>query len=86
MPKTQRRFINPPIPVDREELTDYSATLQLTLADLFQSAHDHTVLPTNPRATDGTPQDIKIVDDGTNVYLAVKTSRGWFKGPNFTAI
>jgi hypothetical protein len=67
-------------------LTDYSTTLQLTFDDLFQAAHDHLVLTGDPKATDGSVQTVSIVDDGTNVYMVVKTGRGWFKSAAFTAI
>jgi hypothetical protein len=86
MAKTQKRSINPPGPTDRELLTDYSSTLQLTFDDLHQAAHDHLVLTANPAVNDGAIQTISIVDDGTNVYLAVKTKRGWYKSAAFTAI
>jgi hypothetical protein len=86
MAKTQKRSINPPGPSDRELLTDYSSTIQLTLDDLHQSAHDHLVLPVNPAVNDGSIQTISIVDNGTSVYLIVKTKRGWFKSSAFTAL
>lgn len=87
MAKTQPRGgVNPPSPADRQTLTDYSSTIQLTFDDLYQAAHDHLVLKTDPKKTDGSIQTVSIVDDGTNVYLVVKTSRGWFKSPTFTAI
>lgn len=86
MAKSQRRSINPPGPDDRDLLTDYSSTLQLTFDELFQAAHDHKVLTTNPATNDGAVQTVSIVDNGTTVYLVVKTNRGWFKSPAFTAI
>ena len=86
MAKTQRRSINPPGNADRMLLTDYSTTLQLTFDDLFQAAHDHLVLSSDPKENDGSVQTVSVVDDGTNVYMVVKTGRGWFKSPNFTAI
>ena len=86
MAKTQKRSINPPGPTDREDLVDYSSTLQLTLDDLHQAAHDHLVLSSNPAVNDGATQTVSVVDDGTNVYLVVKTRRGWFKSTAFTAI
>jgi hypothetical protein len=86
MAKSQRRSINPPGPTDRELLTDYSATLQLTFDDLHQSAHDHLVLTTNPGVNDGAIQTLSIVDNGTNVYLIVKTKRGWFRTADLSAI
>jgi hypothetical protein len=86
MGKTQKRSINPPGPTDRELLTDYSSTIQLTFDDLHQAAHDHLVLVENPGARDGSVQTVSVVDDGASVYLVVKTNRGWFKSPVFTAI
>lgn len=86
MAKSQRSKINPPSEKEREMLIDYTGNIQQSFDQLFNFAHDHVVMTTNPKPTDGSIQDIKIVDDGTNVYLVVKTSRGWFKGPNFTAI
>lgn len=86
MPKSQRREIRPPTKEDRDLLTDYSAAIQYSFTDLFQAAHDHVIRATDPTDNDGFKQQIAIVDNGTNVYLVVKTSRGWFKSPNFTAI
>lgn len=87
MAKTQPRGgVNPPGPTDRELLTDYSSTIQLTFDDLYQAAHDHRVLKTDPADNDGSIETVSIVDNGTNVYLVVKTKRGWFKSPNFTAL
>jgi hypothetical protein len=86
MAKTQKRSINPPGSTDRENLTDYSATIQMTFDDLYQSAHDHLVLTKNPGTRDGSIQAVSIVDNGVSVYLVVKTNRGWFKSTAFTAI
>jgi hypothetical protein len=86
MAKTQKRSINPPGPTDRELLTDYSSTIQLTFDDLHQSAHDHLVLSAEPVAHDGAIQTLSIVDNGTSVYLVVKTKRGWFRSAAFTAL
>jgi hypothetical protein len=87
MAKTQPRGgINPPGPSDRQLLTDYSSVIQLTFDDLYQAAHDHSVLTKDPGPKDGSIQTVSIVDTGTSVYLVVKTKRGWFKSPTFTAI
>lgn len=87
MAKTQPRGgVKPPTDSDRENLIDYSSVIQLTFDDLYQAAHDHLVLTIDPKKTDGSIQTVSIVDNGTNVYLVVKTSRGWFKSPSFTAI
>lgn len=86
MARSQIRSINPPGPTDRELLTDYSATIQLTFDDLHQAAHDHVVLTSDPEVRDGAIQAVSIVDTGTSVYLVVKTKRGWFKSTAFTSI
>lgn len=86
MPKSQRREIRPPTQEDRDLLQDYSASIQYSFSDLYTAAHDHPVLSANPSASSGSVQQVSIVDDGTNVYLIVKTNRGWFKSTNFTAI
>jgi len=86
MAKSQQRQINPPGPTDRELLQDYTAALQFSFDELFQSAHDHKVITANPGTNDGSVQTVSIVDTGTSVYLVVKTNRGWFKSPAFTAI
>lgn len=86
MAKTQKRSINPPGPIDRESLTDYSSTIQLTFDDLYQAAHEHKVLHSDPNVNDGSIQALSVVDNGTNVYLVVKTARGWFRSAAFTAL
>lgn len=66
---------------------DFKASVvQQNFEELFELAHDHRVLGSLPSATSGESANIFIVDDGTNVYLAVKTSRGWFKTSALTAI
>jgi hypothetical protein len=60
--------------------------LQLNLQELFQYAHDHLLRNTFPTAKEGVPRDIVLVDDGTSVYVCIKTSRGWFKSAAFTAV
>jgi hypothetical protein len=86
MAKSQINKVNPPIPSDRPMLTDYSQNIQGNMVVLFQAAHDHLVLPTNPTPKEGSIQTISIVDTGKAVYLVAKTSRGWFKGPDFTSL
>jgi len=86
MAKSQRKPLNPPTQEDRPMLIDYTATIQYSLSDLFRAAHDHLILTSNPKSTDGSLQQVSIVDTGSSVYLVVKTNRGWFKSPAFTAI
>jgi hypothetical protein len=86
MSKTQQRPVSPPVEPDKQTLTDYTANIQVSFNDLFQSAHDHLVLKKVPPVNSGKPQTISIVDDGTNVYIVVRTLRGWFKSANFTTV
>lgn len=77
MPKTQQNPIG----------NDFSATVvQHNLEDLFEFAHDHVVRSTFPSANEGASRDVVIVDTGSVVHICVKTSRGWFKSPVFTAV
>jgi hypothetical protein len=74
----QKSQVTPPSPSDLQAgLTDYSATIQNNLADLFQSAHSHEVLSGVPIDTDSIAGTISLVDDGTNQYLYVKFASGW---------
>lgn len=77
MPKTQHN------PVGNDLLPN---VVQKNLEDLFEFAHDHVVRATLPAANEGSPRDIVIVDTGTDVYICVKTSRGWFKTVALAAI
>lgn len=86
MAKSQRKPLNPPTQEDRTQLLDYTATIQYSLGDLFQAAHEHVILSADPKPTDGSLQQVSIVDTGSSVYIVVKTNRGWFKSPAFTAI
>ena len=77
MPKTQKHPIG----------NDFNANImQENLTELFYLAHDHVVRSSFPSAKDGMPKDVVIVDDGTSVYLCVKTTRGWFKSAALTAV
>lgn len=77
--------IAPPTPSD-ESLQDFSEIIQRNMEELFTLAHQHGVRIAFPGATDGIASDIVSVDDGSNVYLLVKTSRGWFRTAALTTI
>lgn len=77
MPKTQ------PNPIGNDVK---SSVLQQNLEELFDSAHDHAVHSSLPTANEGSSRDMVIVDDGTSVYICVKTSRGWFRTAALTAL
>lgn len=86
MPKSQPNGrIVAPNPNDTN-LQDYSQSIQEALNALFVAAHDHKVISSDPTNTSGSIETVSIVDTGTSVYLVVKTRRGWFKSPAFTAI
>jgi len=67
-------------------LISYSQTLQGNLKELFQVAHEHRRITSVPKVNDGAIGDIYIFDDGTNIRLYVKTSRGWAVSTAFTLI
>lgn len=85
MATLQNDLVSPPTAAD-ESLQDFAAIIQRNLQDLFELAHEHNVKIAFPGATDGRASDIVSVDDGTNVYLLVKTSRGWFRSAALTAL
>lgn len=81
----QNEPVAPPTLKD-EGLKDFAAVIQRNLEELFVLAHQHGVRVTFPGATDGAASDIVTVDDGTDVYILVKTSRGWFRSAALTAL
>jgi len=70
MPRTQ------PNPVGNDLK---SSVVQQNLEELFELAHDHSVRASLPAVSDGAPGDMIVVDDGTDIFLCIKTSRGWFR-------
>lgn len=76
MPETQKNPVGNTLNV---------SIVQQNFKDLFQFAHQHPVKDSLPTSIQGNSRDIVIVDDGTNVYIAVKTSRGWFRTAALTA-
>lgn len=86
MPKSQSGgYIEAPGPNDKD-LKDFAAGLQETFDELYTAAHDHRLITADPGPRDGSVEAISIVDNGTSVYLVVKTKRGWFKSASFTAL
>lgn len=81
----QNDAVVPPTASD-ESLRDFAGIIQRNLEEIFQLAHQHNVRIDFPGTTDGTASDIVTVDDGTNVYLLVKTSRGWFRTSALTTL
>lgn len=77
--------IVPPLPSDASFL-NFSQILQGNFLALFQAGHIHAVVSTAPTSRTGGVGDIYIFDDGKNIYLYIKTSRGWAKSPAFALI
>jgi len=77
--------IVPPLPSDTR-LSNFSQVIQSSFLSLFQAAHIHQVISTVPNSRTGIVGDVYLFDDGTNIYLYIKTSRGWAKSPSFTLI
>lgn len=76
-----------PKTMPREVGNDYSASAaKFLFEELFNSAHDHPIRSSLPTAQDGQIGDIVGVDTGTIVYVAIKTSRGWFRTAALTAV
>jgi hypothetical protein len=82
---SQSSPIVPPVPTDKT-LVGFSQVIQNSFKTLFQAGHVHRVITTSPKVNDGVPGDIYLFDDGTNIYLYIKTSRGWAKSSTFTLI
>lgn len=81
----QTKKVVPPIPSDRN-LQNFAQVIQDSLAFLYQAGHIHQLVTSDPQDNAGNIGDIYIVDNGTNSYLAWKTSRGWYKAANGTKI
>lgn len=75
----------PPLPSD-SKLSNFSQIIQSSFLTLFQAAHIHQVISEAPSDRAGAVGDIYLFDDGTNIYLYIKTSRGWAKSSAFTLI
>lgn len=67
-------------------LQDFSEIVQRNFEELFQLAHQHPVRTTLPEPTEGAIGDINLYDDGIDVYVLVKTSRGWFRTVTLIAV
>lgn len=75
---SQSSPIVPPTPTDGN-LVGFSQIIQNSFKTLFQAGHVHRVLTAAPKPNDGEVGCIYLFDDGTNIYLYIKTSRGWAK-------
>lgn len=63
-----------------------AAVVQQNFENLFELAHEHQLKSSFPTTSSGESRDLAIVDDGTDVYLVVKTPRGWFRTAALTAL
>jgi hypothetical protein len=77
--------IVPPTPTDGN-LTGFSQIIQNSFKTLFQAGHIHRVLTAGPKPYDGEVGSLYLFDDGTNIYIYIKTSRGWAKSSALTLI
>lgn len=83
-------YASPLAPPSKEDLdnllNDYTSKIKEAFDELYQDSHVHDVRSSDPASNEGEVGDIVLVDDGTNKYLAVRYSDGWFKTANLTAI
>lgn len=82
---TQPSPVVPPVPTDRN-LIGFAQIIQSSLGSLFQAGHVHRVVSVEPRPNAGEVGDIYLFDDSTNIYLYIKTSRGWARSSAFTLL
>ena len=85
MSLSQPSPVVPPLATDAR-LTGFSQIIQSSFGTLFQAAHVHKIVTAVPDTRTGAVGDIYILDDGTSIYLCVKTNRGWAKSSAFTLI
>jgi hypothetical protein len=86
MAESQKAPVVPPQAGD-SGLIAYTTNIRRNIEDLYLDAHTHTILTAAPKSTDGAISDIKIVNDGTHVYLVIKNNDGkWYKSANLTAL
>lgn len=60
--------------------------VQKNFEELYETAHEHMIRDTVPAGNEGAPRDIVLFDDGTTVYLYIKTTRGWFRTAALTPV
>jgi hypothetical protein len=82
---SQSSPIVPPTATDGN-LTGFSQVIQNSFKTLFQAGHVHRVLTVAPKPNDGEVGSIYLFDDSTNIYIYIKTSRGWAKSSALTLI
>ena len=82
---SQSSPVVPPTPTDGN-LTGFSQVIQKSFKTLFQAGQIHRVLVVAPKPNDGEVGSIYLFDDGTSIYLYIKTNRGWAKSSTLTLI
>jgi len=85
MPLSQAAKVVPPLGTD-VTLSNFSQIIQSNMQALFQAAHVHKSITTAPKTNDGNVGDIYLYDDGTSIYVYIKTNRGWAKSAAYTLI
>lgn len=85
MSLSQTPPVVPPVAGD-SGLKNFAQVIQSSFLKLYQEAHVHRIITVVPKANDGEVGDIYIFDDKTNIYLYIKTPRGWAKSSSFALI
>lgn len=85
MPISQASKVVPPLPSD-VSLSNFSQIIQSCMQTLFQAGHVHKLITTAPKVNDGSVGDIYLFDDGTTIFVYIKTNRGWAKSSAYTLI
>lgn len=85
MPVSQASKVVPPLQSDTS-LSNFSQIIQSCMQTLFQAAHVHKSIITAPKINDGSVGDIYLFDDGTSIFVYIKTNRGWAKSAAYTLI
>lgn len=78
MSKSQEFPLSAPLQTDKDTLSDFSATIQRNLEDLFRDAHSHEVKTAAPSTNDGAVGDVVPVVTNSTYYLYIKfPTVGW---------
>lgn len=85
MSLSQTPPVVPPVTGDKG-LKNFAQVIQSSFYALYQAAHIHRVITVAPSPNDGTVGDIYLFDDKTNIYIYIKTPRGWARTSALTLI
>lgn len=85
MSLAQASKVVPPLPSDAN-LSNFSQIIQSNMLALFQAGHIHKAITAAPKPNDGNVGDIYLFDNGTTIFVYIKTTRGWAKSSAYTLI